>query len=232
MTGLTIGLCLATFLLLGVVFLLALLAHHHADTIAELRQQGGELHARNRQLEDALGTYRTWADAHIDAAFPADHQEGGDAVQGHRSGARDARRRLGRVRHAPRVPPDGAGPGSADQRCPSESLGRCFVMPRTGDIVHIGADCGVQFRGRPINLRVIRVLNPADSHRWPGMTWIDGYELDHHNRAVESRQVYVIAAGLRPISTPPAALRRPHNGAPVVIPRQRSPHATTTGRTR
>lgn len=107
-------------------------------------------------------------------------------------------------------------------------------MPQPGDIVHIGAACGVPFTFRPINLRYVRTLTYPGSYQWPGMAWLDGYELDHHMQAVARREVYVITDGLHilPKPAPPAVVRRPVNTGPQV-PRQRTATTpTTVGRNR
>lgn len=105
------------------------------------------------------------------------------------------------------------------------------MMPRPGDIVRVGAGCGVPHCFRPIDFRLIRV-QPGST--WEGMAFLDGYELDRRGAAVERRTVYVIVAGLRLVT--PAALpvpavaqrRRPTNAGPVRVPRPRTtPEAVT-----
>lgn len=103
-----------------------------------------------------------------------------------------------------------------------------------GATYHLGAACGVPHTFRPIYLRFIRLLPHGG---YTGMTRLEGYELDHRGDAVELRDVYAIAAGIRFVSPPaapaPAARRRPTNTGPARIPRPRtSPDPITPGRTR
>jgi hypothetical protein len=105
-------------------------------------------------------------------------------------------------------------------------------MPQPGDIVHIGAACGVPFNIRPIYLRFTRVITYTGSYQWPGMAWLDGYELDTHLQAVARREVYVITDGLLIMPKPAPVVRRPVNTGPIV-PRQRTATTpTTVGRNR
>lgn len=110
-----------------------------------------------------------------------------------------------------------------------------MTAPAPGDVFYVGAGCGVPHGFRPIRFRVISVdARPT----YDGMTWLDGYELDHTGRAVERRRIYVITAGLqhlqRPAEKATAPVRRPTNAGPARprIPRPRTSSETTTGRTR
>lgn len=106
-----------------------------------------------------------------------------------------------------------------------------------GQVVHIGADCGIQFAsGRDL---IMRVGHTEASKSWDGMAFITGYVLGPDGRAVDHRQVYVIVAGLRwvdqapdrrPANTP-RVVRAARNAGPV-LPRPRTSPKTTTGRPR
>lgn len=96
------------------------------------------------------------------------------------------------------------------------------MLPRSGDILHVGRDANVQFDGdRAIAFRVIR------THDWPtytGWIWLDGYELDRLGQAVERRSIFVMIAGLFPapdrlVPTPDPRTR--NSGARRVADRQR-----------
>lgn len=100
----------------------------------------------------------------------------------------------------------------------------------SGQTVHIGADCGVQFAdGRDLFMRVSHV----ELANWAGMAWVTGYVLDPDiTEATGIRQVYVIADGLRllpdpdPICVVPTINLR-QESALARIPRQRT--KATTG---
>ncbi|MEO3780685.1 hypothetical protein ABGB16_28515 [Micromonospora sp. B11E3] len=83
---------------------------------------------------------------------------------------------------------------------------------RAGDVLHLTRAASPQFV-RPIVVRVIREL--ADRHTYPGWTWIEAYELDTRGEAVAKRELFVLRAGLRWLSTVPSAPpgRRPVRGA-------------------
>jgi hypothetical protein len=101
---------------------------------------------------------------------------------------------------------------------------------QVGATYQVGADCGVPHGFRPILFRLGHVdEKPTYEH----MSWLDGYELDEHGKAVEQRRIYVITAGLQLLAPPPPPVRRLSNAGPARIPRQRTaPVTTTSGRTR
>jgi hypothetical protein len=96
-----------------------------------------------------------------------------------------------------------------------------------GGVYHIGRGCGVPYEWAPIVLRIIRVENVDP---WNGRAWIHGYQLNQAGDAVEHREIYVgVVAGMWLIAAPATTAARPHNERPV-LPRQRTPITTTTGR--
>lgn len=115
--------------------------------------------------------------------------------------------------------------------------GRYAVMPRSGQVVYIGDDCGVPYTFRPIILAVAEVA--AHQPHAEG-AWLIGYELNEQYRAVAQREIYIGQLdGLHDITAQAiehrrqAADLRHRNGGPA--PRQRTrttPATTTTGRTR
>lgn len=101
------------------------------------------------------------------------------------------------------------------------------MMPRSGDVLHIGKEASVQFMA-PMHFRVIRL------HDWPtydGWVWIDGYELNSSGDAVERRSIFVQIAGLRHVPTKPRQAPRRSKAVNVgpVVPRPRISPETTTG---
>jgi hypothetical protein len=106
--------------------------------------------------------------------------------------------------------------------------------PTPGAVYYVGQKCGVPHGFRPIWFRVISV-DPRPTY--PGMAWLEGYELGTDGRAVERRRIYVIADGLIPmperrIAAQPARPGRWGNAGPARIPRPRTSPETSTGRTR
>lgn len=91
---------------------------------------------------------------------------------------------------------------------------------RAGDVVHVAKPASVQFWHRPINFRVIRILECL-MDAW---VYLDGYELDHRGDAAERRTILVQPAGLKLLNK--VADPRARNGRPVnagrVLPRQRA----------
>lgn len=69
---------------------------------------------------------------------------------------------------------------------------------KSGDVVHVSRAASVQFVSRPIDFRIIRVHDDPVGIR--GWAWLDGYELDATGKAVERRSIFVLTAGLTPIS--------------------------------
>lgn len=81
------------------------------------------------------------------------------------------------------------------------------MVPKPGDVLHVGSDASVQFGGdRSLIFRVIKV---CDRPTYDGWVWLTGYSLDRAGNAVDRREVFVQRAGLRLITpaTAPAAAR-------------------------
>ncbi|WP_433304966.1 hypothetical protein ACQP2F_16800 [Actinoplanes sp. CA-030573] len=70
-----------------------------------------------------------------------------------------------------------------------------MTRPRAGDVVFVGGAASVQFAGR--NAFQFRIIRVDDKPTYEGWLWLDGYVLDSTGDAVERRQIFVIAAGLR-----------------------------------
>lgn len=111
------------------------------------------------------------------------------------------------------------------------------MMPRPGQVVHIGRDCGVPYTFRPIYFAVGEVV--AHQPHAEG-AWLVGYELDNCARAVARREIYVgQLAGLRDVTAQILEHRRRaavalHARRPTV-PMQRintTPATTTSGKSR
>ncbi|BCJ59653.1 hypothetical protein Jiend_30750 [Micromonospora endophytica] len=76
---------------------------------------------------------------------------------------------------------------------------------RAGDLLHLTREASVQFR-RPMLLRLIRVL---PRRTYDGWMWIEGYQLDARGDAVQRRELFVWAAGVRKFPTgSPSSARR------------------------
>jgi hypothetical protein len=88
-----------------------------------------------------------------------------------------------------------------------------MMLPNSGDILVIDRDASVQFL-KPMRFRVIRILKRETYEGW---LWLEGYEVNQHGDAVERRQIFVQARGLRmAIPIQPAVPRaRPMNTRPV-----------------
>lgn len=96
---------------------------------------------------------------------------------------------------------------------------------RPGDIVYIGAACGVPYTVRGLLFRITR----ATRHRHADGGWLTGYELAENGQAIAHREIYVgILAGLQPAVMTPA-LAKVHATALPRTPRQ---HTHTTASTR
>lgn len=92
------------------------------------------------------------------------------------------------------------------------------MIPESGVTYYLGPACGIQWRIRPIFLRLIRVIPRVTN--WEGTAYLEGYELDPvTGRAADKREAYVILAGLAVAASRP--IRRPVNASPS-IPAQRS----------
>ncbi|MEU1588780.1 hypothetical protein [Micromonospora sp. NPDC005710] len=83
------------------------------------------------------------------------------------------------------------------------------MVPKPGDVLHLGSDASVQFSGdRSLIFRVIKV---CDRPTYEGWVWLSGYSLDRAGNAVDRREIFVQRAGLRLIApvTAPATRRIP-----------------------
>ncbi|MEW1586357.1 hypothetical protein AB0283_12985 [Micromonospora vinacea] len=83
------------------------------------------------------------------------------------------------------------------------------MVPKPGDVLHVGSDTSVQFGGdRALIFRVIKV---CDRPTYDGWIWLTGYSLDRTGKAVDRREIFVQRAGLRMITpaAPPATGRIP-----------------------
>ncbi|MEU8424011.1 hypothetical protein AB0C15_24400 [Micromonospora sp. NPDC048835] len=69
------------------------------------------------------------------------------------------------------------------------------MIPKPGDVLHVGNDASVQFGGdRSLTFRVIKV---CDRPTYEGWVWLSGYSLDRAGIAVDRREIFVQRAGLR-----------------------------------
>lgn len=105
------------------------------------------------------------------------------------------------------------------------------------DVIHLGLGGGAPWDWAPATFRVIEVLDPKDSYRFPGTVWLAVYQLDENGHATARREIYTQLAGIQLLHRAVPAARRPVNGGPTLprIPAQRRPattSSTTTGRTR
>lgn len=66
--------------------------------------------------------------------------------------------------------------------------------PKAGDVVYVCGDASVQFALKPFHFRVSHVL---EWETYTGWLWLEGYQLDDSQVAVEKRRIFVQAAGLR-----------------------------------
>jgi hypothetical protein len=68
------------------------------------------------------------------------------------------------------------------------------MLPKSGDLVHIGRAASVQFALDPFLFRVVR-LPPYTTYE--GWLWLSGYQLNSEGDAIEMRDIFVKAAGVR-----------------------------------
>ncbi|MEU5551633.1 MULTISPECIES: hypothetical protein [unclassified Micromonospora] len=92
------------------------------------------------------------------------------------------------------------------------------MHPRSGDVLHVTRAASVQFRSKPIQFRVIRVL---DRPTYDGWLWLEGYELNAAGDAVNRRSIFVQRAGLEQIQAAPQP--RPHTVRSARRPVTRTP---------
>ncbi|MEU4558564.1 hypothetical protein AB0F72_09240 [Actinoplanes sp. NPDC023936] len=95
------------------------------------------------------------------------------------------------------------------------------MIPRSGDIVRIGASCGAMFRIYKPFMR----FRVAGATRYPStpddMLYLSGYHIDMHGVALEHRpELLVIHVNLI-LEPRPATERRPRNDGVVRVPAQR-----------
>lgn len=97
---------------------------------------------------------------------------------------------------------------------------------RSGDLPHLTRAASPQF-AHPITVRVIRVL--TDRHTYHGWLWIDAYQLGPNGDAITRRELYLMPAGARCLTSPPTT--RPRTTAPprtIAVPFPALPRPTTT----
>jgi hypothetical protein len=87
------------------------------------------------------------------------------------------------------------------------------MVPKPGDVLHVGNDASVQFSGdRSLLFRVIKV---CDRPTYEGWVWLTGYAIDRAGNAVDRREIYVQRAGLRLINAASASTAaRPPSASP------------------
>jgi len=74
------------------------------------------------------------------------------------------------------------------------------MMPRPGDVVHVGRRASVQFCDQSaITVRVITVDEKPTYHGW---CWLTAYVLDPSGQAVDRREIFVQPAGLLRVGPP------------------------------
>ena len=76
---------------------------------------------------------------------------------------------------------------------------------KAGDLLYLTSLASVQFRLRPITVRVIRAL--TDRHTYGDWLWVEAYEIGPSGGAVARRELFVNRDGLRWM-TPSAERRR------------------------
>lgn len=107
------------------------------------------------------------------------------------------------------LPSNARHQGDGDEEAEDQHNQGAVMLPQSGDILIINREASVQF-ARPILFRVIRRLK---HDTYDGWLWLEGYELDPQGDAVERREIFVQARGLRPAipAQPVPAHRRPTN---------------------
>lgn len=73
--------------------------------------------------------------------------------------------------------------------------------PRPGDLVRLTEHASVQFAGARAVRLLVTGVDPRPTYE--GWLWLTGYTVDDKGEAVESRQVFVQAAGLQWIKQDP-----------------------------
>ncbi|MGW3888868.1 hypothetical protein ACWD69_09275 [Micromonospora chokoriensis] len=81
------------------------------------------------------------------------------------------------------------------------------MTPAPGTVVLVGAACSVQFSGcRELRVRVASV---DERTNYPGWIWLTGYVLGPKGQAVDKRELYVQAAGLKVLQLPAVTVAAP-----------------------
>ncbi|MEU2614521.1 hypothetical protein ABZ570_23500 [Micromonospora sp. NPDC007271] len=79
------------------------------------------------------------------------------------------------------------------------------MRPEPGDLLRIDGRASVQFAGdRALTFRVVSV---CDRPTYAGWVWLTGYVLNRRGNATTKREIYVQLAGLRRVTSTPAASR-------------------------
>ncbi|GAB3935379.1 hypothetical protein [Micromonospora vulcania] len=76
---------------------------------------------------------------------------------------------------------------------------------RSGDLLHLTRAASPQF-AQPIMVRVIRAL--PDRHTYHGWLWIEAYQLGPNGDAIERRELFVMPAGVRWMTSASTPARR------------------------
>ncbi|TCB97128.1 hypothetical protein E0H26_12595 [Micromonospora zingiberis] len=80
-----------------------------------------------------------------------------------------------------------------------------MTPPRVSPGVYLlSRDASPQF-SQPVLVRVIRTLDRPTYHGW---AWVDVYQLDRHGDATQRRALYLMPAGIRPVTVPPVPYGR------------------------
>lgn len=74
------------------------------------------------------------------------------------------------------------------------------MQPRSGDVLRIGGQASVQFRGD--RALVLRVTAVSDQPTYDGWVWLTGYVLNQQGEATDRREVFVQLAGLHRLPPP------------------------------
>lgn len=70
------------------------------------------------------------------------------------------------------------------------------MLPRSGDLLHIGRAASVQFALDPFMFRVVRLPKHVTYDGW---MWLAGYQLNGDGDAIEMREIFVQIAGIRSV---------------------------------
>ncbi|MCZ7376566.1 hypothetical protein [Micromonospora sp. WMMC250] len=90
------------------------------------------------------------------------------------------------------------------------------MRPDPGAVVLVGPECSVQFSGsRAVRVQVVSV---DERTNYPGWIWLTGYVLGPRGQAVDKRELYVQAAGLKVLQLPAVTVAAPGRRARVPAP--------------